>query len=220
MIRTIIISILLLTSAGSWSQEEPENLAMDFDTSEYVLHEAVLFPNMYDYRRTKRKTIKVYPYAKYAVNLLEDLDSALAETESKRERRRLIKETNKLLEENFTYAIKNMTEMEGKFLVLLIHKYSDLTAYDIIKDYRGGVQALFWQGLSKLGGADLKREYHEGDDAMFDHVVEMIEAGRYKVAADPYIKTKEQMRQEKKEERARQKAKRKAERKARRSERE
>ena len=51
---------------------------------------------------------------------------------------------------------------------------------DIIKDYKGGITAGFWQAVAKLFGSDLKKPYDkDGEDARLEELVGIWEAGEY-----------------------------------------
>ena len=62
--------------------------------------------------------------------------------------------------------------MKGKILVKMVEKELNTPLYDLIRTYRGGMTAGYWNTLSKFWGYDLKRGYMEGDDPILDAVLE------------------------------------------------
>ena len=51
---------------------------------------------------------------------------------------------------------------------------------NIIKSYKGGAAAGFWQGFAKLFGSDLKRPYDKyGEDKVVEELVQLYLQGRF-----------------------------------------
>ena len=54
------------------------------------------------------------------------------------------------------------------------------SSYYIIKNYRGGVTAVFWQGIARLFGSDLKQPYDKyGKDRATEDLVRMYNNGSF-----------------------------------------
>ena len=71
-----------------------------------------------------------------------------------------------------------MTISEGKVLLKLIDRETEFTAYEIIKDFRGGFVAGFWQAMAKLFGNNLKLDYQpETRDRLLEQIVTYYELG-------------------------------------------
>ncbi len=107
----------------------------------------------------RRKTRKVYPYAKLASDRLHTLKERLKTIESKRGRRKYIKILQKYMEEEFTAELKKMTRTEGQILVKLIHRQTGETMFDLVKEYRSGWRAFWYNSTAKLFSISLKEEY-------------------------------------------------------------
>ena len=61
----------------------------------------------------------------------------------------------------------------------LIYRNTGLSAYDIIRKYRGGGTAFWFQALCLVSGQDLKREYlAEDDDVLIERAVNLIDTGK------------------------------------------
>ncbi|WP_424289499.1 DUF4294 domain-containing protein, partial [Eudoraea sp.] len=91
----------------------------------------------------RRKTLKVYPYAKLASERLEDLNDSLVIIKSKRKRKKYTKELQSYIEGEFSEELKKLTRTEGQILVKLIYRQTGTTAYDLVKELRSGWRA-FW----------------------------------------------------------------------------
>lgn len=71
-----------------------------------------------------------------------------------------------------------MTRTQGRVLLKLIDRETNRTAYDVLREFRGGFVAGFWQGISKIFGQDLKSAYDkEGEDRIIEQIVAYYEAG-------------------------------------------
>ena len=73
-----------------------------------------------------------------------------------------------------------MTVSQGALMMKLIDREVGKSSYNIIKDFKSGLAALFWQGIAKIFGTDLKKPYDpEGDDKLTEELVQIWEAGDF-----------------------------------------
>lgn len=107
----------------------------------------------------RRKTRKVYPYAKLASDRLKSLNERLEEIGTKRSKRKYIKILQKYMEEEFTKELKKLTRTEGQILVKLIHRQTGKTMFELVKEYRSGWKAFWYNNTAKLFNISLKEEY-------------------------------------------------------------
>ena len=132
------------------------------DLNEVLLLRKLKFDSREDrikYLILKRKTIKVYPYAKLAAERLTTLNERLATLDSKRDKRRYAKIIQKYIEEEFSEELKKLTRTEGQILVKLIHRQTGTTAFDLIKKLRSGWRAFWFNTTASLFDISLKREF-------------------------------------------------------------
>lgn len=107
----------------------------------------------------RRKTRKVYPYAKLASERLTVLNQRLENIKSKKAKRKYIKILQKYMEEEFTAELKKMTRTEGQILVKLIHRQTGRTMFDLVKEYRSGLKAFLYNSTASFFSISLKEEY-------------------------------------------------------------
>ena len=107
----------------------------------------------------RRKTRKVYPYAKLAAERLMVLNERLQNIESKRARKKYIRLLQKYMEEEFTQELKKMTRTEGQILVKLVHRQTGQTMFSLIKEYRSGWRAFWYNNAAKIFNISLKEKY-------------------------------------------------------------
>lgn len=121
----------------------------------------------------KRKVIKVYPYAVIAGNKLDSLNLILAETKGRWERKRLTKEFQEYLENNFEEEIVKLTHSEGQILSKLVSRETGMTTYELIDEYRSGWNAFWWNVVANFNEISLKTPYKPGEDEE-DKLIEAI----------------------------------------------
>ena len=93
----------------------------------------------------RRKTIKVYPYAKLASEQLEQLNDSLGKIKKKRKRKKYTKKVQKYIEEEFSAELKKLTRTEGQILVKLIYRQTGKTSFKLVKELRSGWRAFLVQ---------------------------------------------------------------------------
>ncbi len=123
----------------------------------------------------KRKTIKVYPYAKLAAERLTTLNARLATLETKRAKRRYAKLIQKYIEEEFSAELKKLTRTEGQILIKLIHRQTGKTTFDLIKQLRSGWRAFWFNTTASMFDISLKREFdplHVKEDFLIEDILE------------------------------------------------
>ena len=112
-----------------------------------------------NYQKLVRSVKKVYPYAQEARGYLDYLEAELPKLKNEREREKLTKKVEKEIVNTYTPILENMTRSEGKVLIKLIHRETQITSYQILKDFRGGFSAGFWNTIARLFKANLKDTY-------------------------------------------------------------
>lgn len=134
-----------------------------------------------EYYRTIYNFKKVYPYALKAKEIIADADSTLANSDfTARERERYLKQYEKRLFKEFEKPLRSMTVSQGRLLLKLLDRELGRTSYYVIKNYRGGAAAGFWQGVAKLFGSDLKQPYDRyGEDRLIEELVLLYQQGQF-----------------------------------------
>ncbi len=121
---------------------------------------------------------KVYPYSQIIKERMSLVNDTLVKLRTDRERRAYIKEFEKSIFAEFEGDVRKMTITQGEILLKLIDRETKNTSYEIIKEYRGGFTAAFWQGVARIFGTNLKATYDPfGEDAVMEIIVRDIEGG-------------------------------------------
>jgi hypothetical protein len=135
-------------------------------------------PDMRRYARLVRAVKRVYPIAEEAKVLMATMESELLALPNKKQQKLYIRGIEKRLIREYTPVLKKMTIYDGRVLLKLIDRQIDDTAYEIIKEFRGGFEAGLWQALAKMFGNNLKTDYDpDKDDILLEQIVRLYEKG-------------------------------------------
>ena len=133
------------------------------------------------YYRLVHNFSKAYPYALVARKLVMEADSTITADRLKGVKRE--KYVNKVQNEIFDVfegQMRQLTVSQGALIMKLVDREVGKSSYDIIKGYKSGITAGFWQGIAKIFGSDLKKPYDpEGEDRMTEELVGIWEAGEF-----------------------------------------
>lgn len=130
------------------------------------------------YYRLVQNVKRAYPYAYLAGEKLREYESVLSAMESEFERRRALRDIEREIRNQFEDDLKSLNRTQGLILLKLIDRETSHTSYDILRDFRGMVSAVFWQSLARIFGYNLRTQYDpNGEDRLIEEIVLMIEAG-------------------------------------------
>ncbi|WP_343486050.1 DUF4294 domain-containing protein [Allomuricauda sp. d1] len=121
----------------------------------------------------RRKTHKVYPYAKMAAERLVELNDSLSKIKKKRHKRKYTRKMQKYIEGEFSDELKKLTRTEGQILVKLIHRQTGSTAFDLVKELRNGWRAFWYNTTAKAFKISIKEEFHP-EKVHEDYLIEDI----------------------------------------------
>lgn len=132
------------------------------DLDEVIVFKRLQFENKEKRRKyliLRRKTRKVYPYAKLASERLVTLNSRLDSIEGKAAKKKYTKIIHKYLEGEFSKELKKLTRTEGQILIKLIHRQTGETAFDLVKRLRSGWKAFWYNTTASAFDISLKEEF-------------------------------------------------------------
>ncbi len=176
--------VLLMVACWLPAQQSQPVYIIEGDTlvNPYVdLGEVVVVPNLkFDnynayltYYRLRKRTLKVYPYAKMASERLVILNERLANIKRKRTKKRYAKRIERYLEGEFEAELRRLTRSEGRILIKLIHRETGQTTYELIKNLRSGWRAFMYQTTAKFFDLNLKTRFNP-DEVKEDAMIEGI----------------------------------------------
>ena len=161
------------------------------DLAEVILLNKLEFTSKENRRRyfiLRRKTRKVYPYAKLASERLTTMNERLESIENKRLRKKYTKRIQKYIEEEFSAKLKKLTRTEGQILVKLIYRQTGKTAFQLVKELRTGWKAFWYNTTASLFDISLKETYdpfNNKEDYLIEDILERSFQAGIIVRQDP-----------------------------------
>ncbi|HBH08233.1 MAG TPA: hypothetical protein DDX40_02370 [Rikenellaceae bacterium] len=124
---------------------------------------------------------KVYPYALLAKDMEMRAGRHITQSGLKRgKKEKYVSRLQKELLDAYEKPLRNMTISQGKLLIKLVDREIGKSSYSIIKDYKSGISAGFWQGVAKIFGQNLKSHYDpNGEDRITEYLVEKWQRGEF-----------------------------------------
>ncbi|HRB19760.1 MAG TPA: DUF4294 domain-containing protein, partial [Chitinophagales bacterium] len=167
-------------------QSENDNIVLpqtviDGDTLPEIIFEPILVTdsklekvNLEEWQM--RYIRKVYPYALRTARLNKKIQEDLIKCDTKKERKRYLNECEKVLRAEFETTLKNLTRKQGQYLILLIHRETGITVYDLLKDYRSKWKAFWWNFAGKFYDLEMKAEYEpQGKDKETENYIQRLQ---------------------------------------------
>jgi len=191
LMKPLVTFLFLLTLHIGFAQKEEETIdstayfvRMEGDSSwikAIALDDVYIFGKLefadrkekLRYYILRRKTLKVYPYAKLAAERLVELNDSLQYIKKKRHKRRYTRKIQKYIQGEFSEELKKLTRTEGQILVKLIYRQTGSTAFDLVKNLRSGWRAFWYQTTARAFKINLKREFNP-TDIHEDYLIEDI----------------------------------------------
>ncbi|MEY3060084.1 MAG: hypothetical protein RL000_1436 [Bacteroidota bacterium] len=122
--------------------------------------------------RLRNAVYVTYPYAKKASYIINDVNRQLMVIKDPVARKKYLSSREKELKKEFTTPLTALSVYQGKVLMKLINRETSNSCYSIIKEYRGGFSARFWQTIAWVFGSSLKQDYDpKGEDADMEMIV-------------------------------------------------
>ena len=147
------------------------------------LNEVVLLPKapyknsdeIRNYLILKRKVLKVYPYAVLASQRLDSLNKRLNRLDTRYKKKRYTKQIQKYLENEFTEELKRLKQSEGRVLIKLVDRQTGISTYDIVKDFRNGIKAFFYNITASFFNLNLKDRFNPFENIQDYYIEDIIQ---------------------------------------------
>ncbi len=164
-LRFLLLTVCVSVGLSAFGQNE----------SVKELEEAVIDPDFQNkYNATLRRMRRVYPLAREAARIVDELDAELAQVDSKRKKRKITKVYSKELKESYLYAIKDLYIEEGVLLMQLVHRETHKTVAEIIASYRGKIKSEFYDQVGRIWKQDLDATYDPKKEWITELIIRQI----------------------------------------------
>ena len=125
-----------------------------------------------NWTRLRNAVYVTYPYAVTASKVIRSVNAQLANVQDEKLRKQIIKSREKELKRDFADKVTNLSVYQGKVLMKLINRETGNNCYQLIKEYKGGLNAGIWQTVAFVFGSSLKQPYSpNGEDQEIEKLV-------------------------------------------------
>jgi hypothetical protein len=208
-ISSLLFVALLLTGISSVSAQESrygvndtiitQAIVYNGDTIElktlenvavYVRLNEAQMSDKAKYNRLRNAVYVTYPYARRAGIIMNDINANLVNIASKKNRKKYIHSREKELKKEFTTPLTNLSIYQGKVLMKLINRETGNNCYEIIKEYKGSVNARLYQTVAFFFNSNLKQAYDaQNDDQLVEKFVKEVQRMHgYQDISKPMVK--------------------------------
>jgi hypothetical protein len=129
-----------------------------------------------EWTRLRNAIYVTYPYARKAGIIMNEINDKTANMKDNDKRKKYIKSREKELKKEFADPLSELSVYQGKVLMKLINRQTGNNCYDIIKEYKGGFTARFWQTVAFFFSSNLKQPYDaNGSEKEMEAIVQEVE---------------------------------------------
>jgi hypothetical protein len=187
MKKQIVLLGILLTSIFSFAQKNVE-LREEVEGNDTLLIASTLKPvdviskrkfNSWEeeaaFIKLRRHVTTVYPYAKMAGAIYQQINGDLNKMDKKRKQNKYLKVKEEELKAQFEEKLKNLSVNQGKVLIKLINRETSNNCYELIKDLKSPTAAFFWNIWAKKYDYNLKEPYLVEENKDLEMIVRLLE---------------------------------------------
>lgn len=134
------------------------------------------------WNRLRNAVYVTYPYARLAGVTINDINASMQGVSSKKERKEIIRSREKTLRDQFTDPLTNLSVYQGKILMKLINRQTGNNCYELLKEFKGGLNARLYQTVAFFFGGNLKQEWdlaQNRTDRDIENIVKEIDGTWY-----------------------------------------
>ena len=107
----------------------------------------------------KYRVKKVYPYAKLAAEELQRINKVLDTLPNNRQKKKYTKKIQEETENKFSQELKKLSRSQGRILIKLIYRQTGASAFNLVKELRGGWRAFWYNNTAWFYDLSLKSIY-------------------------------------------------------------
>jgi hypothetical protein len=135
-----------------------------------------------EWTRLRNAVYVTYPYARIAGNTINDIQRNLAGILEKRSRKKFLESRENELRTQFADPLTNLSVYQGKVLMKLINRQTGNNCYELLKEYKGGVNARLYQTVAFFFGGNLKQDWEPNSNATdrdIENIIREIDGAWY-----------------------------------------
>ena len=135
-----------------------------------------------EWTRLRNAVYVTYPYARIAGSTINDIHKNLQGVSERRARKKYLESREKQLRKEFADPLTNLSVYQGKILMKLINRQTGNNCYEILKEYKGGLNARLYQTVAFFFGGNLKQDWSPNEDATdrdIENIIREIDGAWY-----------------------------------------
>ena len=137
-----------------------------------------------EWTRLRNAVYVCYPYARTAGYTINEINKQVEKVSSSAAKKAIIKSREKDLRKQFAEPLSQLSVYQGKVLMKLVNRQTGNNCYDIVKEFKGGLNARLYQTVLFFYGTSLKQKYDIGEqfDRDIENIVQEIDGAWYQNA--------------------------------------
>ncbi|MEN9497261.1 MAG: hypothetical protein RL750_160 [Bacteroidota bacterium] len=135
-----------------------------------------------EWTRLRNAVYVTYPYARIAGSTINDIHKNLQGLTERKARKKYLESREKQLRKEFADPLTNLSVYQGKILMKLINRQTGDNCYEILKEYKGGLNARVYQTVAFFFGGNLKQDWSPNDNATdrdIENIIREIDGAWY-----------------------------------------
>jgi hypothetical protein len=135
-----------------------------------------------EWTRLRNAVYVTYPYARIAGGTINDIQRNLQNITDRKDRKKYLESREKQLRTEFADPLTNLSVYQGKVLMKLINRQTGNNCYELLKEYKGGINARLYQTVAFFFGGNLKQDWEpnsDGTDRDIENIIREIDGAWY-----------------------------------------
>jgi hypothetical protein len=173
IILLLILTFIVKSNAASYNDSIP-NIILN----ELTIYASFPFKNEKEedaYKKLESDIRKVYPLIQLIKTEYLRVNKEMMLYDEKKQKEYL-KWYEKYARDNYMPYLNDLSISQARLFLKLIDRELNETPYALIKRYRNGFRAIFWQSAAFVFTTNLKSNYKPADNPMIEHIMQRIEA--------------------------------------------
>lgn len=129
----------------------------------------------YHYNQMKFYVTTILPYVNASTRLFKDISTKASDPNlSRRDKRKYINAREDEMRTQFEDKVKQLNVTQGKLLVKLIARQTNVNLYSILQEFKNPFTAIKWQTWARLNGMNLDKKYDPNEETDLENIMEEL----------------------------------------------
>lgn len=132
-----------------------------------------------------KKLYRVYPLFLTALQQYRDIKVEMDDMNTSA-RRKYVKDRQNMLADQYEKQLRDLTTTEGQVFAKLMNRATGKNVFEIIKEFRGGWSAFWWNLKGKMADIDLKDQYNPHRNRTDEYLESLLQSNWNSGYLEPY----------------------------------